>query len=102
MYVRLPDNIKTIPPRDCTAQNGIDIPVSASDRVKNNLVKALPKFSDITPRRSVRQAQRLKRRKNQIIPRITIKPILPPKAGGRSIVISLRNLVDFFFGQQHT
>ena len=83
MYVKLPDHIKTIPPRDCASHNGLEIPASAAERVKNSLVKALPKFSNTEPRRSVRQAQRLKRRKNQIIPRITIKPILPPKTRGR-------------------
>ena len=82
MYVKLPDHIRTIPPREVPSQNGVDLHIQKSERVQNAVVKALPKFADITPRRSVRQAQRLKRRKNQIIPRITIKPILPPKSGG--------------------
>lgn len=81
MYVKLPDHIKTIPPRDVTAHNGVDRHVPTSERVQNTVVKTLPKLGDMSPRRSVRQAQRLKRRKNPIIPRITIKPILPPKDG---------------------
>ena len=81
MYVKLPEYIKTIPPRDVPVQNG-DVHAPIADRIAKPLMKPLPKFNDIAPRRSLRQAQRLKRRKNQNFPRITIKPVLPPKPAG--------------------
>lgn len=77
IYAKIPDDIKTIPLSGTEIeQNGIPTPE----------IITLPKSSaqtstriDVPTRRSVRQAQRRKR-KHGFIPKITIKPIIPPKS----------------------
>ncbi|XP_053394409.1 polycomb protein Asx-like isoform X2 [Mercenaria mercenaria] len=80
IYAKIPDTVKTIPPLGTgVEQNGVPIPSVISIPTSNI---QMPKV-DTPTRRSVRQAQR-KKRKHGFIPKITIKPIVPPKHEGKS------------------
>lgn len=75
IYAKLSGDVQTIPPEGTEVeQNGVPVP-----RVIT-IPKPLASSTklDVPTRRSVRQAQRRKR-KHGFIPKITIKPIVPPK-----------------------
>lgn len=75
IYAKIPATVKTIPPVSVEVeQNGVPVPSVISIPTSSVTLSKV----DTPTRRSVRQAQRRKR-KHGFIPKITIKPIIPPK-----------------------
>lgn len=62
-------------------QNGVASPTVITVQSAESSKVSQPSKIEAPPRRSVRQAQR-KKRKHGFIPKITIKPIVPPKSEG--------------------
>ena len=85
IYVKLPEEafsrLPITEPGDC---NGV--PAIAPSSVIFKPSQGVQ--ADTPTRRSVRQAQR-KKRKHSFIPKITIKPIIPPKPEGKLILVTV-------------
>ena len=83
IYAKVPETVKTIPQIGAgVEQNGVPVPNVLSIPAPSIQVSKI----DAPTRRSVRQAQR-KKRKHGFIPKITIKPIVPPKNEGLYILL---------------
>ncbi|KAL4236341.1 putative Polycomb group protein asxl2 [Mactra antiquata] len=80
IYAKLPESVKTMPGTSSNIGNGVGVvpSVITIPAPRTSQSQSTSKL-DVPTRRSVRQAQR-KKRKHGFIPKITIKPLIPPKS----------------------
>jgi len=91
VYAKIPETVKMITgtPASTLEQNGVASPtvitVSSSEGSTPSQPTNTETKVEAPTRRSVRQAQR-KKRKHGFIPKITIKPIVQPKSEGKRCI----------------
>lgn len=85
MYAKLPDSVKMIATSSHSLdQNGVMTPAVVTVKSSEGSKVSQSSKVEAPTRRSVRQAQR-KKRKHGFIPKITIKPIVPSKSEGTEL-----------------
>ncbi|WAR24310.1 ASX-like protein [Mya arenaria] len=88
IYAKLPESVKVLAQSNGDPGQNIDVIdilnkqlTSVIKPVSSEQIRLAQRHTDFPTRRSLRQAQR-KKRKHGFIPKITIKPIVPPKSEG--------------------